>query len=543
MVDAMPTGVPAQARDSWGQLLVASGLARGIIARIDAGAIHYHEIESAAPWGTRRLRSGVDEEWGQAVAAACDGFAQHGAAERLLRNGLIVESQRRVDQLALRPALERFLTSQAIDRSAAVLFAGPPLAGYYQLLADALGGPLINSRRDVWPTEAALDAELAAQPLTLPWSFYLCAAEQCGEQLEIKWLKLLPAGQKPRTVGARRVYERARPSAVYAGPGTSATRLFVRRDDRDVVLAYEVAAASEELLRVACAVVEPAALPTLTVAGKVIRPLHAAEPPALPRILNTGPPLDVAFLLDATLPAADFAHVVAGVSRIAEALGEEARSDIRLGCVVYGEYNHIYPDGRRLRSNLEIETQPFQTPPEFIAQLPSLRSLTIHDNDFCDALELGLQALSGRLDWAANGARRDALRRVILIGHSPPHPIRSELTDYRLSTRSTTEYRGINWRNELDRLRRLPHTRFAAVWVPPPPAQRVHPADLRFARAVWSEIGRDHYQEGFHTGEDSDLLLAAGILAERRMSRYLAAPVAIPLVAPLRDVQPAEATA
>ncbi len=236
---------------------------------------------------------------------------------------------------------------------------------------------------------------------------------------------------------------------------------------------------------------------------------------------------DIAFVVDGTLEpegialARDFARWV--VQRL------EGYLPLRLALVLYGEYlSYPHPARRRRHIPYEVLSVDFSAPHVFLDNLDG--NLTYHDDfqdqDFCDALELGLQAARG-LSWTAPA------RHLVVVGNSPPHPSAEQRERFRLLDFTASEFAGSDWTAELAALHAEVDPHIYSYYLPPDisPDQ----AQKDFAAHVWTAL--DDVQIAIPRTLSADQLGAevdrlANLIWEMQQQKVsAAAPAHLPLLA------------
>lgn len=195
------------------------------------------------------------------------------------------------------------------------------------------------------------------------------------------------------------------------------------------------------------------------------------------------PPLQIAFLVDASLRQPLLFGSMAFVGAILDELCRLPCRDVEVACVLYGDFQTLR-DGRTQHGvHAAYDRHDFCALTDFRSSVvPRLARPLVSVTDFgvCHALQLGLNQVA-QLAW-----RQGTARRLVLIGNSPPHPTSGERENYQLLDWTADEFDPVlDWQRELERCKRLRIERLA-FWVE---SAEMVVSVSDFAHHVWQSIG------------------------------------------------------
>lgn len=154
--------------------------------------------------------------------------------------------------------------------------------------------------------------------------------------------------------------------------------------------------------------------------------------------------VDLLFLIDATMSNNEANLPIEFLNTLFEKL--LTVSSCNVGMILYGEYDSFKDGSRHMgRSKFPFTYKVFNLVPIDIAKTyvdqieQQLSTMGFAGQDFCDALELGLEVAANEIEWHSE------IKHVLLIGNSPPHPIKDEAVQFGLLDYSTDEFRDLNW--------------------------------------------------------------------------------------------------
>ena len=197
--------------------------------------------------------------------------------------------------------------------------------------------------------------------------------------------------------------------------------------------------------------------------------------------MEYGTGMDVAFILDGTLPPIDFDATRKFICDVSRDLSAD-QPLARFACIVYGEYSFQFPGARKWHSDYDVIILGFSSFPDLVNFINGVAPLSFPENDPSDALELGLSK-ANYLEWA------NQIKELVLIGHSPPHPNAQERRQYQLPDRTVEEFDlSIHWRSEADKLKNIQDISLTSIWIDPN-ASQMPAKDLKFAKYIWEQLG------------------------------------------------------
>lgn len=491
---------------------------RFLLLQLDTRAVRYCVLGYSNLWKLQATAQGTIDEWGACIDACLNCYDGADGATWLLENGVLIwgaegRFEARVDNL-IGPLLEMLRAAGllALRPKVVIPFVGgqglklalePALREAFPAATVAAALPALKPAQ--W--EALVPGLCALQAPAVPCCYRLIAVKLAGQELAYDPLTLFEQGDDPHE---------PRPIRLHTCPHDETVQLVVTTgtpatagDRVPVALALAVRPADGALT--ATARFEPGT-DGLVVAVKHVAEvkqlkLEAFELPALPAIREQREGIDLAFLLDATLPEAQFDQARALVRAILGGL-DECNVPLRLALVAFGDYE---APGAIDPPRFVVVSHEFTTGRgEFERQLAAQERTP--GWDVWDALEMGLQRAAA-LRWER------ARRILVAIGNSPPHrpPVAGPSEHYRFARADRQA--------ALRRLQELDVRRYA--YLAPLETQVAYRQEIEGA---WQEVGSDCFCCTLEASEATKAVQS--ICADNPPLHVLTAPLGLPLTTP-----------
>lgn len=527
----------------WSCLPIHESRSVHLLLEVSSDALRCHLIEHIPLWGYHVLDTIQVPEWGEFLRNICHNFHYPDAPRLLLRGGILIEGPLcKTAEEDLLPELGRLLKTHVPEPVDSLFPAGEqvlPLfysaaqtvTGAAQLLENLLGRP--------FPDRSNLDEEFRQQVPVFPYTIGLAYARLAHNQLSVGRIPLIRQGGRPSAAGNISGQEK-----FYMAPDHTTTQVLIlqsskERPEEALITAAELRV-DRQPFEVRCEYQYPSSSPRLRVSNaSILRILPietTAVPSRLPAIVEKPQEIELIFLLDGTMGLPDFELARTTILQLSEALNRDGAPN-EFAAFVYGEYPREGRDGRTWEPSYELREISFCALPQFAKELRSIAPLESFSNDYCDAMELGLQRV-GRIEHG------DRIRHILLFGNSPPHPkgkpregdTVSERAAWGLLDVSAEEFSNRDWLAELNQLLSQENTYLSSVWIQPTPsASMPNKNQQEFAAYVWKMFGRDQWFPRLDGTTQVSLLRF--IRGTRIPVKALADRLLLPLIEPLVGIR------